>query len=81
MRRLRKRERSLALLGTFTLVVVAGATVYAASVVRRGFSARDEPSSIEVIVARAVRNLAIPARAMGLRNPLGGTPDVLSSAM
>jgi len=48
-------------------LLLFGATViavglYAASVIRRGFSANSEPSSIERVVARAVDRLGSTAR-------------------
>ena len=45
------------------------------SIVRRGFSARDEPSSVEKFVARRVRRLAVPARARGTKNPVSPRSD------
>jgi predicted CXXCH cytochrome family protein len=66
-------------------LLLFGATViavglYAASVIRRGFSANSEPSSIERVVARAVRNLAIPASARDETNPLQPTPGIITAA-
>ena len=37
--------------------------------IRHGFSARDKPSWMETIVARATRELASPAKATHMRNP------------
>lgn len=48
--------------------------------VRRGFSARDEPTSLERTVARFVRNLSIPNRVAQEPNPWKPTPDVLKEA-
>jgi mono/diheme cytochrome c family protein len=48
--------------------------------VRRGFSARDEPSWPETFIARRVRSLAVPARARNAENPLPSTPEVLADA-
>jgi predicted CXXCH cytochrome family protein len=67
----------------FALVLVAlciVAALYGANLIWRGFSARDEPSSLERVVARAVRNLAIPARAVKAKNPWQATPDNLKEA-
>ncbi|HZW91725.1 MAG TPA: hypothetical protein VFF64_02025 [Candidatus Eremiobacteraceae bacterium] len=49
--------------------------VYGALLVHRGFSARDEPSWPERVIARAVRNLAIPRHAAREANPWTATPD------
>jgi len=57
-------------------IIIAGA----ASAVRRGFSARDEPSAIERIVARAVRRLAVPTSDRDAPNPIPLTKDVLADA-
>ena len=59
--------------------VVAGAALFV-STVRRGFSARDEPSRIEAMVARRVRSLGIPGRVKRLPNPVAVTPEVLAEA-
>jgi predicted CXXCH cytochrome family protein len=56
------------------------ASLYAASLIRRGFSANSEPSSIERVVARTVRNLAIPANARNETNPLQPTPGITTAA-
>ncbi|MFL6235374.1 MAG: c-type cytochrome [Thermoanaerobaculia bacterium] len=47
---------------------------------RRGFSAREEPSSIEKLIARQARHLAVPRAARELRNPLSVTPELLAEA-
>ena len=41
------------------MLVVAGAV----AAVRRGFSARDQPSALESYVARTARKLAVPSKA------------------
>jgi len=56
------------------------AMVYVVVLIWRGFSARDEPSSLERVVARAMRNLAIPGRAAAAKNPWMATPDNLKEA-
>jgi len=48
--------------------------------IRRGFSATEEPSSVEKLVARTVRSLAIPSRARRTTNPWKPTPDTLKQA-
>src|ERR1700716_1663407 len=71
------RRRVLALIASAVVIVPA---IYAAAVIRRGFSARDEPSSLERIVAQAARNLAIPGHAKKETNPWKATPDNLKEA-
>ena len=67
--------------GLAVLVLVAlAAILYTIVVIRRGFSAADQPSALERGVARAVRNVSIPRRARNEANPLSATPDVLAEA-
>jgi predicted CXXCH cytochrome family protein len=56
------------------------AAVYGAVLIRRGFSTMDEPSALEKLVARTVRNLAIPASARHENNPLKASPEILNEA-
>jgi mono/diheme cytochrome c family protein len=59
------------------LAAVAGAAFV---VVRHGVSARDEPTRVEIVLARLMRRLAIPERARARTNPVPPTPDALSRA-
>jgi len=59
-------------------LVGLGAGAY---VLSRGLSARTEPSSIEAMIARPLRRLAIPGRARALKNPVPGGTEVLSRSM
>jgi mono/diheme cytochrome c family protein len=45
-----------------------------------GFSARQEPTRIEAVVARNMRRLAIPSAAKNLKNPMPLTDDLLRDA-
>ncbi len=58
------------------MVAVIGA-ICAVALIRRGFRATSEPSRFETVVARTIRNLAIPRRARNEKNPLQGTSDNL----
>ncbi|HEX9671433.1 MAG TPA: c-type cytochrome [Thermoanaerobaculia bacterium] len=51
-----------------------------ARLVRRGFSAHDEPAAIEAFAARTIRSWAVPAGLRGEENPLPLTPAVLADA-
>jgi mono/diheme cytochrome c family protein len=62
------------------LLVVAAAGVGLALLVRRGLSARDQPTALEVFVARGVRRLAAPSGAGTLVNPVPGDPEALGRA-
>ncbi len=67
----------------FLLVLLAAAavaSVYAAVLIRRGFSATEEPSYFEKVLARTVRNMAIPGRARNEKNPWKATPENLKEA-
>lgn len=53
---------------------LVGATIYAAVLVRHGFSARDNPSWVEAFAARIAKRLAIPA-AYRMKNPYAPTAE------
>jgi mono/diheme cytochrome c family protein len=63
------------------LIVVAGVSLWGWSVLSRGFSAKNEPSSAEAYVARHLRRLAIPSGAREAKNPVQSSAKVLSGAM
>ena len=46
----------------------------------RGFSARQEPSSLEVTLARAARGMAMPSDAKETKNPIPLTPELMQEA-
>ncbi len=48
--------------------------------IRHGFSARDNPTTLEAFVARKVRMMAIPRKAKSQKNPLATTPELLTEA-
>ena len=56
------------------------AALYGAVLIRRGFSTMDEPSALEKLLARTIRNLAIPAAARHESNPLKAAPEILNEA-
>jgi predicted CXXCH cytochrome family protein len=62
------------------LAIVLAAAIYGVVLIRRGFGANAEPSSIEKLVARTVRNLSIPASARKQTNPWKPTAEVLQEA-
>ena len=70
--------------GTAIFLLVLAATVMTiagvVSVMRRGFSAREQPSALENYLATSVRALAVPTRARNERNPFLPSPDVLAEA-
>jgi len=65
------------------VLILAGATLAALAItpiLRRGVSARDEPTWIETVLARQMRHLAVPRDARAQRNPTTLTPAVLDEA-
>lgn len=60
---MRKLFAGLALLAILVLVLGAWVTI------RKGFSARDNPSSVEALAARTARSLATPAAVKSMKNP------------
>lgn len=74
MRKWRKWEIAfLVLLGIVIVAVVVGILT-----IRRGFSAREQPSGLETFVARTARRLATPASMKNARNPFTATPELIA---
>ena len=65
-----------ALIGIAALLLVA--IVVLLSMARRGFSAHEEPSRMESVMARAMRHWAVPADLRDAKNPVPVTPQVLA---
>jgi len=59
--------------------VIGGGLAY--TVVRRGLSARDEPSRVEEMVAHAMRRLATPQAVRAQQNPVQATDAVVERAL
>jgi mono/diheme cytochrome c family protein len=72
------RKRTLLL--SLTAAGVAGVAAFGLVSIRRGFSARDNPSWVETIVARTTRSMAVPAGAKRMRIPIPNTPYNLAEA-
>ena len=72
------RLRSLIWPLVAALFVAAVATGFL--VLRRGFSARDQPSAVEAVAARVMRRLAVPRQARSLANPVYPTDEVFADA-
>jgi mono/diheme cytochrome c family protein len=73
---MRKRARLLWIIAAG----VAGAGAFGWVTIRRGFSARDNPSVVETYVAKTARRLSVPASERNAKNPFAPTPEVLSEA-
>jgi mono/diheme cytochrome c family protein len=63
------------------IIAIAGAAVAAWMTVGRGFSAREEPSALEALVAQRLRSLAIPKAEREMANPVATSEEVVSEAM
>lgn len=61
-------------------VLVIATAFYGVSLLWRGFSTAKEPSYVERIAARTVRNLSIPVGASKEANPFQPTPPILKEA-
>ena|SRR5271167_783072 len=68
--------------GVWTLfgTAILGSIIYACISVSRGFSTATDPSTIEKLIARMTRDLAIPKKARLEANPFEPTADVLKEA-
>jgi len=72
------RKRTLFL--SIVTAAVAGVAAFGWLTIRRGFSARDNPSALEAFVARTARKLSIPPSERDARNPFTPTAEVLTEA-
>jgi len=72
------RKRTLLL--SITSAGMAGAAAFGWVTIRRGFSARDNPSALEAYLAKTARNLSVPASERDTKNPFAPTAEVLSEA-
>ena len=54
-----------------------GGVVTLALFLRRGFSAREEPTAVEAVVARTMRHLSVPSQARSMPNPVPLSPSIL----
>ena len=64
------------------LILAAGVVAIAGGVVaiHHGFSARDQPSTLETYVARTARSLAVPSSAKNEKNPFTSSPELLAES-
>jgi mono/diheme cytochrome c family protein len=68
-------------LALFVATAIAAVGVWGWSVLSRGFSARDEPGSVETYVAGRLRSMAVPRTMRDEKNPVAASPEVLAGAM
>jgi mono/diheme cytochrome c family protein len=74
------RTRSKVILGVIVAAILVG-ILTVASMVRRGFSAHDEPSRMEATMARAMRHWAVPSELREKKNPVPLTPEVVAEGL
>lgn len=60
------------------IIVIAVPAVALVAMIRRGFSAHDEPSRIEAVMARAMRRWAVPSDLSDVANPVPLSEAVLA---
>ena len=77
---IRVGRRLLLAIGAVAVVAVVVGSVLLVSMVRHGFKARDEPSSIERTLARAMRRWSVPAAERARQNPLPVDAKLLAGA-
>lgn len=75
-----KREILKGVVLTGIVAIVSYLVVSGLFTLHRGFSARDNPSWMEVMAARTARKMAMPARAKRKQNPIANTPRNLAQA-
>lgn len=68
------------LIAIISVLVVAVAAYLAASILHGGLSARATPTSLEAMMARNARHLAIPAGARSAHNPVASSEEALRGA-
>jgi mono/diheme cytochrome c family protein len=72
------------LLRLILIPIAIGAVVLAVGsffVKGKGFSARDEPSRIETVVATQFRKLAMPSEARDRKNPVAASPEAIEAGL
>ncbi|HEV8238338.1 MAG TPA: c-type cytochrome [Thermoanaerobaculia bacterium] len=72
--------RQRAKISVLLLVAYLAIATVLAIRIRRGFSARDEPTALEAAVATRMRRWSVPAALRDARNPVALTPPVLVEA-
>jgi mono/diheme cytochrome c family protein len=62
----------------FALLLIAAAALAVGWWLRKGVSARAEPSALEALVARRLRHWSIPVGARDQKNPIPPSPEVVA---
>ncbi len=72
------RKRTVVFL--FVVLGLAAGVIFGWMTIRRGFSARENPSALEAYLAKTARALSIPASERNANNPFSANPEILSEA-
>ena len=72
-------RRTKLAIAVVTVIAVLG-VVMVWSMLRNGFSAAEEPSSVEAMIAKTMRRYAVPSDLADAKNPVPLTPEVLAEA-
>ena len=67
--------------GTVIVLAVVLALMIVIGMVRRGFSARSEPSAMEAFMARTMRDMAVPSKAKNMKNPVPVTKENIQAGL
>jgi mono/diheme cytochrome c family protein len=73
------RHRTRIILASAVVIVIA-AVIMVMQTLRYGFSAHDEPTRIEAMMAGMMRRYSVPADLRDAKNPVPLTPEVLAEA-
>jgi mono/diheme cytochrome c family protein len=73
--------RTAKYLALIAVIVIAAVGLWGWSMLSRGFSARDDPSSVEALIAGRLRRMSTPRAARDAKNPVTASPEVLAGAM
>lgn len=72
---------ALSIVGALALAAGVVGLIVMVMLMRQGFSARPDPSSLEARLATAARAFAVPSRYRAMKNPVALEPKVLDEAM
>ena len=67
-------------LGTIAALIVIVITISIITMMRRGLSARGEPTFTETVIARSMRRFATPSAMRNMKNPIALTDATLAAA-
>lgn len=70
----------IGIIAAVVLIVVMVAGWFAYAFFQTGFSAKAEPSALEIVMARQARHLAIPFSQRNAANPIPASPELLVEA-